>query len=502
MKAVIYCRVSSKEQVQNYSLASQEKACREYCGRNGIAVDRVFVEEGESAKTANRTQFTLMLNYCRENKKSLDYLLVYAVDRFARNSLDHHTTTAFLARLGIELRSATQPIDKTAMGEFTESLSAALAQLDNRMRRDRTIDGMKAAVAAGRFPFKGALGYRNVASTGSQPNLVRDEQIAPFIEQAFELYGNTNQSAQEILRKLNALGFKTQTGKPVSAQSFAMTLRNPIYIGIIFVPKFGLKSKGSFQPIIAPELFARVQMKLSGKSATSVPHRKVNPLFPLRVFVRCAYCSTPLTGSTAKKKYAYYFCRNRSCRKLTVSKEKMECEFVALLLRCQLDPTYLKLLTAIVMDVWKLRAEHARQSLSMATKKLSELSERKNLVVEALLYRRISQDVYDDQMDRLEQELVLAEMVQHDARLDELEIEAVLAFAKHVLGNIARLWMDAGVESRLRLQRVVFPDGLTYSAEAGFGTPISSSFFNLSEEFGCMDSSLVSPMGFEPMLSP
>ena len=54
--AVLYVRVSTAEQVDNYSLATQERACRDYCEREGLTVDRVFREEGESAKTANRTQ--------------------------------------------------------------------------------------------------------------------------------------------------------------------------------------------------------------------------------------------------------------------------------------------------------------------------------------------------------------------------------------------------------------------------------------------------------------
>lgn len=57
MRAVIYCRVSSEEQVKNLSLPTQQKACIEYCNRQGFEVDKIFVEEGESAKTTNHTEF-------------------------------------------------------------------------------------------------------------------------------------------------------------------------------------------------------------------------------------------------------------------------------------------------------------------------------------------------------------------------------------------------------------------------------------------------------------
>ena len=53
-KAIIYCRVSTKEQAdEGNSLSTQQKLCREYCKSKGYNVEDVYVEAGESAKTAN-----------------------------------------------------------------------------------------------------------------------------------------------------------------------------------------------------------------------------------------------------------------------------------------------------------------------------------------------------------------------------------------------------------------------------------------------------------------
>jgi len=67
LRAVIYCRVSTKEQTQNLSLPTQEGVCRDYCEQNGFECDRVFVDAGESAKTTDRPEFQQLLTYCREN---------------------------------------------------------------------------------------------------------------------------------------------------------------------------------------------------------------------------------------------------------------------------------------------------------------------------------------------------------------------------------------------------------------------------------------------------
>jgi site-specific DNA recombinase len=94
MRAVIYCRVSTKDQVRNLSLPTQEKTCREYCKRSSYDVDKIFVERGESAKTADRTELKKLLTYCRENKGRLHAVVVYSLSRFARTV----TTTIFYAR--------------------------------------------------------------------------------------------------------------------------------------------------------------------------------------------------------------------------------------------------------------------------------------------------------------------------------------------------------------------------------------------------------------------
>ena len=59
--AVIYIRVSTKEQTENLSLATQLKACEEYCERQGFNVVARFREEGESAKTTDRTELQKLL---------------------------------------------------------------------------------------------------------------------------------------------------------------------------------------------------------------------------------------------------------------------------------------------------------------------------------------------------------------------------------------------------------------------------------------------------------
>src|SRR5436309_1938657 len=123
--AVIYVRVSTKEQTENLSLPTQLRACEEYCRRQAYEILERF-HEGESAKTTDRSQLQNLLTFFRLNKGRV-----------------HFALRSHLQSLGISLRSATEPIDDTSTGKPMEGVLAAFAQFDNDVRSDRTRAGMR-----------------------------------------------------------------------------------------------------------------------------------------------------------------------------------------------------------------------------------------------------------------------------------------------------------------------------------------------------------------------
>lgn len=85
---------------------------------------------------------------------------------------------------------------------------------------------------------------------------------------------------------------------------------------------------------------------------------------------------------------------------------------------------------------------------------------------------------YERHRDKLAEEATLVEITLNDARLEELDVEAVLAFAEHLLLNVARKWSEASLDQKQRLQHVLFPAGVTYGAD-GFGTAETSLVFGM-----------------------
>jgi site-specific DNA recombinase len=223
--AVIYVRVSTKEQTANLSLPTQLRACEEYCKRQGYEVLERFKEEGESAKTTDRTELQKLLKYCRTHKGKVHFVVVYNLTRFAREKYDHFALRAHLKSLGISLRSATEPIDDTSTGKLMEGVLAAFAQFDNDVRSDRTRAGMRAALQLGRWTFPAPLGYLN-APKWSGKSLVPDPERAPLVKAMFEDYASGRFTKQEVLARITERGLRTRRGLVLSPQSFGQMLES------------------------------------------------------------------------------------------------------------------------------------------------------------------------------------------------------------------------------------------------------------------------------------
>lgn len=242
MKAVVYCRVSTDEQVKGYSLKSQEIECRAYAEKNGIEVAKCFIERGESAKTANRTELQNLLKFITLNKKEIDYVIVYKVDRLSRDVADSSTLRVIFSRLGIELKSVTEPFDGSSAGKLTANLLSALAQFDNDVRAERTILGLKQALQESRWVSAAPRGHKFDKDAEGKSNLVPNEE-AIYIKKAFELFKTGLHKQTHIVKELKAMGFKR-----ASKQTLNHILRNPLYAGFMRHDLLQEPLKGKYEP--------------------------------------------------------------------------------------------------------------------------------------------------------------------------------------------------------------------------------------------------------------
>lgn len=494
---IAYCRVSSKEQVDKTSLDTQEKSIQEYAARNNIRILKTYIERGESAKTADRTEFNKALLFCANKKNQVDYFIVNKIDRFARNQDDHVTVRALLKKGGTELRSVTEPIDETSIGRAMEGMLSVFAELDNNIRRDRTRSGMLARVEEGVWVWMPPLGYYR-PRTGS--NIVPEPEVSILIRLAFEEYSKGIHTFRSIAEFVNERGLKTKAGKPMTAQLMEKILKNPIYRG--FIQPFG-GHEGSFEPIVSPELFAQCQPD-AVRSPQSSPRSANNPLFPLRRLVVCQDCGVSLTGSVSKgrhgKGYPYYHHHEKYCgKRKAVPKETFEHMFVEYLEKITPGAEYEKLFKAVVLDIWKKNYKRIDEENAKIGRQITLLTHERQKIFDFHRSGKYSDEDFSEQEKLIKEKIGQKRLLMREKWEEEFNMEEVLEYCFSYVRNTARAWVNADYQEKIRFQKMVFTGNIQFDGEK-FGTAELSLVYKINQASQPDLSNLVAPRGVEPLL--
>jgi site-specific DNA recombinase len=502
---IIYCRVSSSDQVKGTSLDVQEAGSVQFAASSQIEVMKVFVEKGESAKTADRTEFQKALLFATDKKNKINYFIVHKLDRFARNQEDHMVTRTLLKRAGVQLLSATEYIDNTPVGKLTEGMLSAIAEFDNNQRAERSKCGMMKRVVEEGVWMWSALGYYR---PNSKANIQPDPVIAPLIKLIFEEYSTGNHTYRSLANFMASKGLKTKTGKVPKAQMMEKILKNPIYYG--FMNIWG-GHMGKFEPIISKELFDKCQ---PGRKSPHANARSANnPLFPLRKLVICSTCQQPLTGSSSRGrhgvKYPYYHHHRQGCpNSQAIPKKELEQKFVGLLQDITPDKKYEKLFKAIVVDTWRNNYKKLDAENAIIRKEIANLEKERQQVFDQHLRGVYSDEEFVEQKEMINTRINQKRLMVQDKLVEEFDMEEALAYCFEFVRNTAKTWIDLENDyaARLRFQKRILSGNLEFDGKK-FGTAELSPIYRMNKELSetkktsdGKSSLLAAPRGIEPRL--
>lgn len=321
MNVVIYARYSSHSQTEQ-SIEGQLQTCYEYARSHNYIVIGEYIDRAQSGTTDSRAEFQRMI--ADSDKHTFEGVLVYQLDRFARNRYDSAINKAKLKKNGVRVISARENISDDASGILVEGVLESMAEyysaeLSQKIRRGMEINAQK-CLANGSNP---GLGYK----VDSERRYYVDEEEAKIVREIFERYAS-GETVADIVKDLNRRKLTTSLGRPFNKNSLHRMLNNKRYIGYYLYK--GQETPGGMPRIIEDELFERVQHILShNKQAPARSRGKEEYLLTTKLF--CGYCREMMTGygGTGKsgKAYHYYACNNfkrRKCKKKVVRKEKIE----------------------------------------------------------------------------------------------------------------------------------------------------------------------------------
>jgi site-specific DNA recombinase len=357
MKVANYCRVSSDKQDTDLSISAQLRALRDHASRNGHEVTREFVDEVESGRTANRPAFKEMIALAKTKHPPFEAILVWKLNRFARNRADSITYKTLLRNKGIEVISINEPVDDSPTGRLLEGVIESIdefysANLGQDIRRGLRENASRGFFNGSRPPY----GFRKVAvrDGAKMRNQLKPEEedsvALKVVRRVFDM-AVRDIGCKEIAKTLNREGFRTSKGERWGRVTVHKVLTNEAYCGtLVWGGRPGHPAIHSGEPpvrienawpaIIDRETFQLVQRKMASKSP-QVTHPRTVPSFYLLSGLLFCSCGHAMIGHSAKShSHFYYLCSRNfkqgkdACSARMLPKEKLE-RLVIEQLRCK-----------------------------------------------------------------------------------------------------------------------------------------------------------------------
>lgn len=405
IKAVIYARVSSKDQEDTgYSLPAQVELLKNYAGDKFKIVKVYKISESASGKKI-REVFNEMLEYA--TNKKIPVILCEKIDRLTRTPKDAGVVDDWIREdkkreIHFVKESFVLNQNSKAHENLVWDMKVAIANFYINNLSEEVRKGQKQKVKAGWLPTKPPLGYKTIGEKGHKVHVI-DDKVTPFILKMFQLYSTGNYSTEALGEKMYKLGFRSRNGGKVVKSRIHVLLSDPFYYG-----KFrwnGEVYQGKHEPIINKELFDEVQNKLNG--GVSSPYYNKH-LTEFKGKVHCGNCKRTVTWERQKGNW-YGACKQCKAQldpqKKYIRQEDMEEALIENII--SVAPK-----SEEVINVLKkaLKESHAEEStyhdsqVSSIKNRLQRIHQSKKVLYDDRLDERITTEDYDIKSRELDQE--------------------------------------------------------------------------------------------------
>lgn len=436
--AVIYARFSSHNQ-QEQSIDGQLRYCKDYAERNAMKVINVYADRAISGTTDERPQFQQMIRDAKN--KQFKYILVWKLDRFARNRYDSAVYKNQLKKCGVRVLSVTEFVGEGSEGVLLESILEAMAETYSLQLSENVRRGMRESVRNGLSCGGTApLGYDVV-----NKRYVVNEKEAEIVRYVYNQYA-TGKGKKEIINDINAKGWRNKKGAKFAFNSLDRLLKNRKYIGEYNYQDITVKDV--IPAIVDVNLFETVQnILIKNKRNRGTKSCKHEYLLSTKLF--CGYCGASMTGETVtgrnNVKFGYYFCRSQkfrtnNCKKKRERQEELENIVVRKTLEMYSDKKFIEEVAMKVVDLYNSEfgdnhlttLEENKNSLEA---KFDELSHALLKTTNARMLDKLNKEIEQIDIELNELELEIAR--EKSILQAKMNVSDVIEFIKNVMnGNI------------------------------------------------------------------
>ena len=436
--AVIYARYSSHNQREE-SIEGQLRECYEYAAKNEMKVIHEYCDRAISGKTDNRPQFQQLIK--DSEKKEFTVVLMYTLDRFARNRYDAAVYKAKLKKNGVRMYYVKQPMPETPEGIILESILEGYAEyysenLARNVKRGMHESALKCTA------FTNVFGYKRTSDLKYEI----DPITAPAVKEAFDMYTSRVPKVR-IAKWLNEKGFKNTRGDDFNINTVTAMLKDVRYTGTYNHGE--VRIENAMPAIVDKDIFDEVQRMISkGVRIRSAGKRKIPCLLSGKLF--CGHCKNPMYGDSGTSGngslYYYYKCYNRKkgkgCKKLGERQVLLEKAIVECTVNTLLDDENIDRISDKVVELAKTTNSNANLIKSLKAN-LADVTKKIDNLINAISEGDTVLRPIKERIEELQEE-------QENLRIQIKEEEAkhAIGITKEFVANWLKSFKDGDIEDR------------------------------------------------------
>lgn len=465
MKAIIFARVSSRDQEDGQSIPSQVRRLTEYALKKNFIIANTF-QVTESSTKDTRKQFDEIITFVKKSKEAYA-LITDTVDRLQRSFRETPLLDELRRQGKLELHFLREGLVINQHSNSAQLLqwdvgvlfaSSYVRQLGDNVKRSQ-----EQCIRNGQWISKAPYGYKNIALPSGQRTIEINEEQAPFVIKIFEEYAKGNNSFQTVAEKMRKEGFPlTAKGKSVTDRTVELILKNPFYYG-------KMNAKGQLHPhryqtLITEDLFNRVQGIIYKRYKAPVQYAG-KPIL-LRGLITCKNCSSTVCGDIKKQKYVYYSCHNskRICTKKWVKEEVLLEELLSYFDKIQVTDEQISELVDHIGEYEEQEHALIKNTQRLLNDKLNLTQERISKLIDMHIDGKIDAETYHYKLGeyKREQQSLALELKSYstDSKVELIAAKEVLNLIKEVRD----IFISSKLEEKQQLLGFFFSN-LTLDAE-------------------------------------
>ena len=516
LKWLIYCRVSSKKQVNEWNwLSSQEKRCRDYAVNTlWVEVEKVFNDEWVSWWVFERKSIKELLKYIDNNKKSSYIVIFEDLNRLSRDIQVHNLLKAEFRKRWIELACPNFQFENSPEWTFRENMSVSMAQYEKDKNKQRVNDRMRARLEQWFWCFKVPIWYKYSTNSKWWKEILIDEEKAGIIKIAFEKFANNElENVNDVVRFLNNKWIKNWTIKNWKVYSSDLAhrlLRNILYTWFLEFPKWNIwKIKAKHKAIISLKLFEKVQFKLNNFKEinnSTIIEKSNNRIdrsedFPLRWFLFCQTSNLPLSWARSqwqRQKFPYYtFNRKSELFWKSINRDIIHKQLENILKNIQPKEDLISAFEETIKYIIKNKEQEKFEIQKNNEKEIKNIDNKINNFLDRI-WNTENEILISNYEKKIEELNDLKNQILQKYDLTVKNFRTPLENKLKLVRNSLEIWKKWDLEIKRKLIKNIFPNWIFIDEKKQVRTPTFSLIYQSFQVWKESISNMVGHPGFEP----